>query len=496
MTWSIGMNPATRCAFVEFGQSALRNTRRTLRLIALTLLTALPLASWASAGDDSPTALTQQMHANGQRYGIAGQALMVTHNGKTLFRGADGEADVDTHERITVDHIFPMHSVSKLLVSTLIMQLIEHGQLELDAPASRYLIDLPASWRGITIRQFLNHTSGVPEYFDNISAQTVFPATRQAMMSSLASKPLLFSPGTAIRYTQTNYVVLTALLEAHYGKPYPQIVQQRIFEKLKMKHTWLGLAALPEKRVAKAYSGSNGQLKKLDDALWPAYGYGHTGLHSTVEDLTLFMQAMSRGELVGKASLQGFWQPQHLANGERIWPATGWDLGESGSYSEVGHDGGTHVRLRILFNGTLDGDVYTIAYLTNGSARNVWSGTLVDSVMARIAPEKFPAEAAAESLRAFAFATPKDDTATAAEVRSVRAIYPTDDAALQRAIVDTANSLRENFDAKVAVPVFELDTVIFPRSRNAWENLAKAYDAAGDKEKARSFRDKARGLKE
>ena len=187
---------------------------------------------------------------------------------------------------------------------------------------------------------------------------------------------------------------------------------------------------------------------------------------------------------------------QTLPCADEFRGATGWDLGESGGYSEVGHDGGTHVRLRILFNGTLDGDVYTIAYLTNGSARNVWSGTLVDSVMARIASEKFPAEAAAESLRAFAFTTPKDDTATAAEVRSVRAIDPTDDAALERTIVNTANNLRDNFDAEVALPVFELDTTIFPRSKNAWENLAQAYDAAGDKEKAQSLRDKARGLKE
>ncbi len=351
-----------------------------------------------------------------------------------------------------------------------------------------------ASWNGITVRQLLNHTSGVPEYFDTISAQTAFPATRKAMIASLAAKPLLFSPGTAIRYTNTNYVVLAALLEAHYGEPYAQIADERIIDKLQLRHTWLGTAALPASGVAKAYTGENGELRTLDDASWPVYGYGNTALYSTLDDLTRFLQAISRGELVGKASLQQFWQPQRLPNGQPIWAATGWDVGESDGYREVGHDGGTHVRVRILFKGTLDGDVYTVAYLTNGSARNVWSGTLVDSAMARVAPAQFPAEVLAERLRAFALDGAGGEAATAAEARAIQANRAIEGAALERAIHDTGEAVRENLGADAAIRVFELGAAIFPLSANAWDSLAEAYEGKGDRAKAGVLRDKARRL--
>ena len=117
-----------------------------------------------------------------------------------------------------VDDIFPVYSVSKLFLSTLVMQLVEQETIDLDKPASAYVASRPASWQAITVRQFLNHTSGVPEYFD---ATAIFPPTVQTVFASLATKPLVFQPDTATRYTQTNYPVLTALLETHYGQPYP-----------------------------------------------------------------------------------------------------------------------------------------------------------------------------------------------------------------------------------------------------------------------------------
>ncbi|MDL5365430.1 serine hydrolase domain-containing protein [Xanthomonas sp. NCPPB 2654] len=469
---------------------------RTPSLALLLGVALLPCV--ASANDALAPALTRQMEVNRQRYGIAGQALLVTHDGKVLFRGADGEADTSTHTRLDADAVFAGYSLSKLFVSTLVMQLVEQGQLDLQAPIGTYVAGLPVRWRSIAVRDFLDHTSGVPEYFDNRSGEAAasvaaLPADREAAFASLTNAPLLFEPGTDIRYTQTNYLVLTALLEAHYGQPYAQVAGERIIRKLHLRHTWLGPAAIPARGVVTSYVGRHGRLQKEQDLAWPRYAYGHASLYITLDDLGRFLQAMSSGELVDKATLRRLWQPRILAGDRRGWFASGWEYGESGAYRQVGHDGGARVRVRMLFRDTPDADVYVFAYLTNGSASNVWSRTLVDSAMATVAPERFPMEALSETLMRYATQIPSAIDART-QAHAIRASTQIDDAALERAIDTAGNGIRENLGLERALRVFALNTVLFPRSANAWDSLAEAYAAKGEPHKAKRLHAKARLL--
>lgn len=410
-----------------------------------------------------------QMKINQKRYGIAGEALLVAHNGKLVFRDAVGAK---------ADDIFPVYSVSKLLVSTLIMQLVEQGKIDLDQPASNYVPSLPLSWRAISVRQFMNHTSGVPEYFENTA---VFPPTVQAAFDALAAKPLHFRPGTASRYTQTNYLVLTVLLEKQYGKPYTQIARERIMQPLRMDHTYLGTASLPKTGVVPAYTGKDGKLQKAEEVTWPVYSYGHAELFSTVDDLARFIQAMGNGELVSKRTLGKLWQPPLLTTGRPGIFASGWEYGQSGAYRQVGHDGGAQVRVRLLYQDTLDGDNYIFIYLTNGSVKNVWSRVLIDSAMAAVASMQFKQEAFTEKLIAYALG---------------EAGAPSPDAMpdLEKVVNSAGYTVRANLGVDEAIRVFTLNTTLFPRSANAWDSLAEAYQAKGDEENAKRLYEKAHQL--
>jgi len=467
---------------------------RPLFRFVLPLALLIPHAAYAA--EPLAQAVSQQMHRNAQRYGIAGQAVFIAHDGKVLFRGADGDANLATRKHITADTLFPVYSLSKLFASTLLMQLAERGKVELDKPASLYVHGLPAAWHRITVRQFLNHTSGVPEYFG--AAQTrddgprsPFPASLQAALDGLAEQPLQFATGTNTRYTQTNYLVLSALLETHYGKPYERIADERILQKLGLKHTYLGAAALPKADVATSYTGKDGALQQSKEVAWPAYAHGHSDLYMSLDDLSRFLQALADGELVGKAALQQFWQTPVLANGQRGGFATGWETGEMGPYHEVGHDGGTKVRVRMAYRGSLDGDRYTVIYLSNGSAKNVWSRTLVNSVMAAAAPDQFPAEAVSEQLIHAALAPAFD---IAAQAKSLQADKPLQGAALEQAINNTGYMLRENLGLDAALRVFELNAVLFPASANVWDSLAEAWQAKGDQAKAKLLYEKSQQL--
>jgi hypothetical protein len=105
-----------------------------------------------------------------------------------------------------------------------------------------------------------------------------------------------------------------------------------------------------------------------------------------LDDIGKFLSAVAEGRLVTKAGLLRFWQPYRFEDGNNGYFASGWDYGRSGRWHEAGHDGGTKVRVRILFGQDLD-DYYVIVYLTSGNNDNVWSRTLVDSVQQLILPK-------------------------------------------------------------------------------------------------------------
>lgn len=453
-------------------------------LVLLALCTTGPV----SADDGMPASMASQMEVNRLRYGIAGQAVYIAQGQRVIYRGVDGEANLQTAEAVTLDHVFPVYSLSKLFASTLVMQLVEAGEINLDSPAGAYLADLPPGWQGVSVRHFLNHTSGVPEYLNrsqyrNSTGKMVYPSTTEELFASLTDEPLLFAPGSESRYTQTNFLVLSELLSRHYGKPYPLIVQERILQPLGMKHTWLGTDALSGGPRVVSYIGEGGRLRKDPELILPSYAYAHGSLHLTLGDLASFLQALASGELVGEDTLARLWQEPLLASGRRGIFASGWDYGERGSTYYVGHDGGTKVRVRIVPGKTSNDPPYLAAYLTNGSARNVWSSVLVDSALAATAPEFFPVERLQEELIGYA-AQPADEVDAHEQIRRIRASSNLDDKALESIINSTGYLLLQNLDVDTSIRVFILNTLMYPGSANAWHSLGEAYAAQGEAIKA------------
>ncbi|WP_139074397.1 hypothetical protein [Xanthomonas bromi] len=135
----------------------------------------------------------------------------------------------------------------------------------------------------------------------------------------------------------------------------------------------------------------------------------------------------------------------------------------------------------------MDGDSYSIVYLSNGSARNVWSRVLVDSFLATISPQRFPGTSLSETLIAFALRAPDEkDASSLAEALRTDSGFSGD--ALERAINAAGYPILSNLGADAAIHVFTLNAQMFPASRNALDSLAEAYDAAGDAARANSTR--------
>lgn len=345
----------------------------------------LGIVACASRAETAPS-YAQQIAANGKRYGVAGQAVLVMHNGKTLYRGSEGLARRESNTPVRVDHVFPVFSVSKLFVSILVMQLVESGDVDLKAPIGRYVADLPERWRGVKIEELLNHVSGLPDYFNYELRERALPATAAEAFRSLADQPVS-PPGVTPAYNQINFILLAAVLEAHYKLTYRQIATQRIIERLELRSTYLGMSHAPKDKVVDVYTGKDNALVADYMVRWPEYAIAHAELYSTVDDLGRFLQAVGEGRMVKRDMLLGLWKPYRYKGGVSSF-ASGWDYSATGRFRHVGHDGGTKVRVRLTFDDAFK-DVYIFIYLTNGSASNVWSRTLVDSIMPIAAPGEF-----------------------------------------------------------------------------------------------------------
>jgi D-alanyl-D-alanine carboxypeptidase len=124
------------------------------------------------------------------------------------------------------------------------------------------------------------------------------------------------------------------------------------------------------------------------------------------------------------------------------------------------------------------GDSYTIIYLTNGSAHNVWSRTLVESLMAAVDPARFSMEAISEQLIDYASRPPASPAQAQALLRQLQTVAARAGAALERRINETGYAMLETRGSGTAIKVFELNTRLFPQSHNARDSLAQAQAAA------------------
>lgn len=341
------------------------------------------LVPYAAAVDQGTVSLIENVVTdNATIHGIPAQAVVVFRNGEPVYRGHSG---TPAKNGIPVNEtaVFPAFSVSKLFSGTLLLQIIEEGKVDLDSPASRYVATLPSAWHEITVAQFLNHVSGVPEYF---GLEKPFPPSARAVFQQLTDLPLVDPPATRTRYTNTNSLVIAAILESVTGKSYQDLVRERILAPLNLRSTWLGLDNVPRGRLVHSFLSENGRMVADAPIPWPAYSTAHGELYSTADDLATFLTAVAQGRFVSRKALIEFWKPYAFPNGNDGNFASGWDYGKSGAWHEVGHDGGAKVRVRILFRRDLN-DHFVIVYLTNGSRDNVWSRTLVDSVQSLILPQ-------------------------------------------------------------------------------------------------------------
>ncbi|TGE29000.1 serine hydrolase [Hymenobacter metallicola] len=278
-----------------------------------------PLAQAQSA--PAPDSLDAYVQTKMRQLRIPGLQLAVVHHGKIVKLGHYGLANLQDSVPVTGRTLFPINSITKAFTGVAIMQLVEAGKLDLAAPVSQYLQDLPAAWRPATIRQLLSHTSGLPEIMPN--DQQVTAEEQQTAWAAVQKLPMQFQPGEKFSYNQTNYLLLGKIIDQLSGQPFAQMIQQKQLQVAGMPRTVFGDAHDVVRGSARGYTfmyAEDGQLRRTNELHNVFEVFAPTlrtaaGLNSTAEDMAHWVQALQQGKLLQPSSLPTLWTPALLNNG-------------------------------------------------------------------------------------------------------------------------------------------------------------------------------------
>src|SRR6185436_8340738 len=296
------------------------------------------------------TIIAQDKHAKIQevltlahKYRQFNGTALVAENGKVMYKGAFGMANMEWAIPNTPDTKFRLGSITKQFTATLIMQLVEQGKIKHDGKLSDYLPDYRKdTGQKVTIHHLLTHTSGIPSYtglprfFQDVSRN---PYSVGEFVKKYCSGDLEFEPGSKFSYDNSGYFLLGAIIEKVTGKPYEQVLKETIFEPLGMNNTGYDHSdTLIAKRAAGYEKRPGGFINApyLDMSLPYAAG----SLYSTVEDLYLWDQALYTEKLLS-AQLKELMYKPGLSNYAYGWVIRKAPLGAGGEpVTIIQHDGG------------------------------------------------------------------------------------------------------------------------------------------------------------
>ena len=270
-----------------------------------------------------------------------GISVIVIKDRMVLYKKAYGLADVEARVTNTTNTNFRLASVTKQFTAMAILILIERGKLSLESHLADFFPDFPAYGREITIRQLLNHTSGLPDY------EALMPADQKEQLSDedvlrILEQPTKgnFRPGAKFKYSNSGYVVLGLIAAKVSGKSFARFLEESIFQPLGMSSTVAyepGISTV--KNRAYGYAPSGKTFRRSDQDLTSAT-LGDGGIYSSVEDLYHWDQALNTTKLVRATTLKQAFSPGNYGNGQTSNYGFGWFVDTVGGIRAAAHAGG------------------------------------------------------------------------------------------------------------------------------------------------------------
>lgn len=290
-----------------------------------------------AAQNASTARVDDYVKAEMQKEHIPGLSLAVIKAGQIILAKGYGFANVEHQVPVKPETIFQSGSVGKQFTATAVMMLVEEGKIGLDDKITKYFTDAPASWRNITVRHLLTHTSGATDYPRDFDFRRDY--TEDELLKRAEAIPLAFQPGEKWSYSNLGYVVLGILIHKVSGKFYGDFLQERIFKPLGMATARIISEADIVPNRAAGYRLVKGELKNQD---WVSPTLNTTAdgaLYLTVYDMAKWDAALYTERLLKKSSLEQMWTPVGLNSGKTQPYGFGWGFGDVRGHHIIEHGG-------------------------------------------------------------------------------------------------------------------------------------------------------------
>lgn len=296
--------------------------------------------------------------------------MLVRQNGRTVFERGYGVCDFRTKSKIDARTNFRLASFTKQFTAVAIMLLVHDGKLHYDDKLTKFFLDFPAYGKDITIRNLLNHTSGLPDYEDLMEAEEKAKGPLWTPEHQIQDQEVLqllekasggfFTPGTSWAYSNSGYVVLGLIVARVSGKPFGDFLAERIFSPLHMDQTLMyvkGKNEVANRAYGHTKQKETGVFQETDQSPTSAT-QGDGGIYTSLEDLAKWDDAFRNHTLLSAEEMKLAIIPAKLLDGSPTrWPDTphgdngtpgkpvsygfGWFLDPYEGRPRMWHTGGT-----------------------------------------------------------------------------------------------------------------------------------------------------------
>ncbi len=230
-------------------------------------------------------------------------SITMANDGKIIYQKAFGYANIDQKIPLSSDSRFRVGSITKMFTAALIFKAIEEGKIKLDQKIDSFFPELENS-KMISISQLMNHRSGVHSFTsdpDYLSWNTEF-RSRESLYGTILKGRSDFEPNTKANYSNSNYVLLTWILEDLYEETYSELLSKYITEPLQLANTYVGKKTSIDDNEAFSYKFVGKWIKEPETDMSIPLGAG--AIVSTTEDLTKFIEGLFAKKIISTQSLE------------------------------------------------------------------------------------------------------------------------------------------------------------------------------------------------
>ena len=338
--------------------------RKFVLMLTFTLILFIVFAPNIIRADEVDDYVKEQI----RRQRIPGLSLAIVKNGAVFKTAGYGLANIELNAAASPETVYQSGSIGKQFTAAAVMLLVEDGKINLDDSIEKYFTDTPESWKKITIRHLLTHTSGIL----NIPPTEInyrLDYTDEEIVKKAFAQPLAFASGESWSYSNTAYILLGIIIKKATGKFYGDFLRERIFKPLGMNSSRVISESDIVSNRAAGYKIVKGELKN-QEYVSPSLNRTADGtLYLTVGDLAKWDAALSAGKLFKKTSLEQMFTPVKLNGGKTYSYGFGWFINNVRGHSLIEHGGGWQGFTSHIARYT--DDKLTIIVLTNIFAADV-----------------------------------------------------------------------------------------------------------------------------